>query len=273
MGRYLERYVYDMVGNFLEMQHRGTDPSHAGWTRAYTYAEPSLIEPGKASNRLSATSIAGANPIAEPYAHDAHGNMLKMPHLQVMQWDFKDQLRMSQRQKVNDDDADGAAHAGERTFYVYDAAGQRVRKVTELANGVIKDERIYLGGFEIYRKHGANALTRETLHLMDDKQRMALVETRTQGNDRSPEQLIRYQLGNHLGSACLELDSSSQVISYEEFTPYGSSSYKSVRNQNEASNRYRYTGKERGEETGLGYHGARYLAHWWGRGHHAIQAG
>lgn len=265
LGRYLERYVYDTVGNFLEMQHRGTDPSHAGWTRAYTYAEASLIEPGKTSNRLSATTIAGANPMVEPYVHDAHGNMLKMPHLQVMQWDFKDQLRLSQRQKVNDADTDGIAHIGERTFYVYDAAGQRVRKVTELANGATKDERIYLGGFEIYRKHGANALVRETLHLLDDKQRMALVETRTQGDDGSPQQLIRYQLGNHLGSACLELDSSSQLISYEEYTSYGSSSYKSARNENEAPNRYRYTGKERDEETGFGYHGARYLAHWLGR--------
>ena len=75
----------------------------------------------------------------------------------------------------------------ETTYYVYDAGGQRVRKVTELATGQVKDERIYLGGFEIYRKtHGADALVRETLHIMDDKQRIALVETRTQGDDGSP---------------------------------------------------------------------------------------
>src|SRR5262249_996833 len=28
MGRYLERYVYDAVGNFLTMKHRGTDPAN-----------------------------------------------------------------------------------------------------------------------------------------------------------------------------------------------------------------------------------------------------
>ena len=33
MGTYLERYVYDAVGNFLQMQHRGSDPAHPGWTR------------------------------------------------------------------------------------------------------------------------------------------------------------------------------------------------------------------------------------------------
>ena len=33
MGTYIERYVYDAVGNFLQMQHRGSDPAHPGWTR------------------------------------------------------------------------------------------------------------------------------------------------------------------------------------------------------------------------------------------------
>ena len=54
---------------------------------------------------------------------------------------------------------------------------------------------------------------------MDDKQRIALVETRTQGDDGSPAQLIRYQFGNHLGSAILELDDQAQIISYEEYYP------------------------------------------------------
>src|SRR5262249_18566974 len=46
MGTYIERYVYDAVGNFLEMQHRGNDPANPGWTRNYAYNEASLIEPG-----------------------------------------------------------------------------------------------------------------------------------------------------------------------------------------------------------------------------------
>ena len=47
MARYLERYVYDAVGNFQEMIHRGSDPAHPGWTRDYTCDEASLLEPGK----------------------------------------------------------------------------------------------------------------------------------------------------------------------------------------------------------------------------------
>ena len=268
MGTYLERYVYDVVGNFLEMQHRGGGSASPAWTRAYSYNEPSLLEPGKSSNRLTRTTLGGTT---ETYSaggngYDAHGNMLRMPHLQVMQWDFKDQLHMTQRQAVNAADDEGIQHRGERTWYVYDSAGERVRKVTGLTAGHVKDERIYLGGFEIYRNNGANPLVRETLHIMDDKQRIALVEMRTQGNESGvPPRLIRYQFGNHLGSASLELDDQAQIVSYEEHSPYGSTSYQAVRSQTETSKRYRYTGKERDEESGFNYHGARYYAPWIGR--------
>ena len=75
---------------------------------------------------------------------------------------------------------DGKLHQGERTYYVYDVGGQRVRKVTESSAGIKKKERFYEGGFEVYREYdseGAVTLERETLHVMDDKQRIALVET------------------------------------------------------------------------------------------------
>jgi RHS repeat-associated protein len=101
---------------------------------------------------------------------------------------------------------------------------------------------------------------------MDDKQRIALVETRTAGTEIGvPMQLIRFQFGNHLGSAALELDDGAQIISYEEYTPYGSTSYQAVRSQTETPKRYRYTGKERDDESGLYYHVARYYAPWLGR--------
>jgi RHS repeat-associated protein len=78
--------------------------------------------------------------------------------------------------------------------------------------------------------------------------------------------LIRYQFTNHLDSSTLELDEAAEIISYEEYYPYGSTSYESVRKQVEVSpKRYRYTGKERDNETGFYYHGARYCAPWLGR--------
>ena len=246
MQTYTQLYKYDEVGNILKMIHQAAS---GGYTRRYEIAGD--------SNRLLSTSLPGDGedaPYSGRYEYDDHGNMTRMPHLREMIWDFKDQL-----QQVD-------LNGGGRAYYVYNAGGQRVRKVHE-HNGGLVEERIYLGGFEIYRKQGVNPLVRETLHIMDDKQRIAMVETRTEGDEPSvPPQIIRYQFGNHLGSACLELNEFGAVISYEEYHPYGTSSYQAGRSVAEVSlKRYRYTGMERDEETGLNYHTARYYAPWLGR--------
>ena len=101
--------------------------------------------------------------------------------------------------------------------------------------------------------------------MLDDRHRLALAETRTAGKDHGPGQLIRYQLTNHLGSSVVELDQDAQVISYEEYYPYGSTSYQAVRASVETPKRYRYTGKERDAETGLYYYGSRYYIPWLAR--------
>lgn len=269
MRQYVERYVYDEVGNIDELVHLNGTLAFTGqaiWRRRYTYQETSLIEDGtpgnpiRSSNRLSQTIVGRPVPgqlVPESYPHDHHGNITRMPHLQTMEWDFKDRLRHIQQ---------GMLHA----YYVYDASGQRTRKVVEKNNGTLIEERINLGGFEIYREHpgpiGPNTATleRETIHIMDDKQRVALVETRTK-----PTPLLttmRYQFGNHLGSASLELDENENVVTYEEYHPYGTTSYQAGRTTAEVSlKRYRYTGMERDEESGLNYHGARYCAAWLAR--------
>lgn len=271
MGLYREHYLYDAVGNFLEMQHIGSDPAHPGWTRTYDYTEASLIDDGtsgaslKFSNRLSSTMVGNSNRSVERYLHDVHGNMIRMPHLggadpaPNMHWDYRDQLRQT--------DLGGGGMA----YYVYDAAGQRTRKIWQKAPGLI-EECMYLGGFEIFRQHdgaSAIALERETLHIRDGQQRIALVETKTVDIASAltlHPSLVRYQLGNHLGSASLELDEMGEIISYEEYFPYGSTSYQAMNAVIQtAAKRYRYTGKERDEETGLYYHGARYYAPWMGR--------
>jgi RHS repeat-associated protein len=273
MGTYSEQYQYDPVGNFLLFIHRGADPANPGWTRSYTYNGPSLLEPAKVSNRLTRTTVSGNIPLNEHYSYDLHGNMTGMPQLQLMSWDFNDQLLMTQRQAVNASDQDGILHQGERTYYVYNAAGERVRKTTESATGAKTKERFYLGALEVYRDYGGagtTTLERQTLHVMDDRRRIALVETKTVDPSAPPGSLpisaIRYQFDNHLGTACLELDDAGAVISYEEYYPYGCTSYQAGRTIAEVSlKRYRYTGKERDEETGLYYQGARYYAAWLGR--------
>jgi len=127
----------------------------------------------------------------------------------------------------------------------------------------------------VYRRHNGGAITatpeeeRQTLHVMDDQRRVAMVETKTRDGGvalPSPVDRWRFQLDNHLGSAMLELDASGNVISYEEYHPYGTTAFHTADGNAEISaKRYRYTGKERDEETGLYYHGARYYAPWLGR--------
>ncbi|MFX1562422.1 MAG: SpvB/TcaC N-terminal domain-containing protein, partial [Promethearchaeota archaeon] len=256
MRNYYETYEYDDVGNILALIHKANS---GNWIRAYHYNEASALENNRTSNRLSQTVVHpnGNQQIQEQYSHDLHGNIISMPHLQHMEWDFKDQLCHVDK-------------GTEQVYYAYDATGQRVRKVAEKNNGNLVEERIYLGFFEVFQRRNSVAeikLEREALHIMDDKQRIALVETRTHdnGSDIAPQQLIRYQLSNHLGSASLELDGQAQIISYEEYTPYGSTSCQAMRSQTETPKRYRYTGEERDEESGLYYLGARYYASWLGK--------
>ncbi len=185
------------------------------------------------------------------FSYNAHGSMASMPHLSAMDWDFAEKLRHITR---------GTTEA----YYNYDGNGIRTRKVVE-KNGVV-ETRLYLGGFEIWRKtvNGVLDTERETLHVMDDKRRIAIVETLTVENGNraaGPSPVQRYQLDNHLGSASLELDASANVISYEEYYPYGDTSYRAGRSASEVSQkRYRYTGKEKDEESSLYYCEQRYYA-------------
>jgi RHS repeat-associated protein len=263
LQNYTERYDYDPVGNILRMIHQAG--ATGSWTRRY--------DNETTNNRLRATCLPGdaEGVFSATYAYDLHGSMTRMSHLPLMQWDFRDQLKTTAQQVVS-------AGSPETTWYVYDAGGQRVRKVTERQTAAGQTparmkERIFVGGFEIYREYkndGATiVLDRETLHIMDDKHRIALVETKT-FDVASPLttnlSLIRYQVGNHLGSASLELDDVGRIISYEEYYPYGSTSYQAGRSAAEVSlKRYRYTGIERDEESGLNYHTARYYLPWLGR--------
>jgi RHS repeat-associated protein len=261
LHRYRDLYDYDAVGNILRLLHAAPG---GNWSRHYSYEGSQLphqsdshVEPK--SNRLSSTRVGQSN---ERYAYDPAGNMTRMAHLKEMDWDFKDQLHATSRQAIN-------SGRGETTYYVYDSFGTRVRKVTERASGSRLHERVYLGSFEIYRKFdsvGATTLERETLHVMDDKRRVALVETKTIHDEtviEQPTPRMRLQLDNHLGSAVLELDDQAGVITYKEYYPYGSTSFEAARASCEVSKkRYRYTGKERDEETGFYYHGARYYAPW-----------
>jgi RHS repeat-associated protein len=251
MGRYVERYSYDEIGNLARVEHRGTDPVSPGWNRTYAYGTGS---------HLAGTATRGT-PLQ--YRHDAHGNLTRMPHLANHPDPDSPNLHWDHADRPTRADLGG----GGTVFFAYDARGQRVRKVWRKAPGLV-EERIYLSGLELFRRRnggGAVTLERTTLHVTDGARTVALVERRTQGNDAAPASLTRYQLSGHLASVALELDDQARVISYEEYYPYGSTSFSSLDMQFEAPRRYGHSGKERDEGTGLVYYGARYYAPWLGR--------
>lgn len=249
MRAYEQRYAYDEVGNVEEMRHLvgGT----TDWVRTYTYAS--------GSNRL-ATTTESAGTVG--YQHDARGSVVFLPHLyddgaspsptpNVVP-DFRDQMR---RAEIN---------ASDYALYAYDHAGQRARKIVKTGSNV--EDRRYVAGYEVWRKTVSGTLDAErtTLHVLDGERRIAMVETEATAS--TPVARVRYQLDNHLGTAVLELDHVGAIVSYEEFHPYGSTAWWAGDSSIDVSlKRYRYTGKERDEETGLYYHGARYYAPWLAR--------
>ncbi|MEK7153371.1 MAG: RHS repeat-associated core domain-containing protein, partial [Patescibacteria group bacterium] len=245
--------TYDPVGNILQMEHLA---SSNNWTRDYTYQAT--------NNRLLSTQV-GPQTYTYGY-HPQHGFMTEMPHLEGVDWNFREKLVRTIRQKA-------ASGTPETTYYQYGADGERLRKITENAAPAgeepgKKEERIYLGAYELYKKHSGEhaGLLRHSLSITDDSGRIAIIETRNDIDDDSEPRLVRYQLANHLDSVNLEVNENAQIISYEEYHPFGTSAYRVVNNAVRATaKRYRYTGRERDEETGLEYHSARYYICWLGR--------
>jgi RHS repeat-associated protein len=248
LRRYTETYEYDAVGNITRLLHEWGAPA-SSWSRSYEYAST--------SNRLLSTSLPGdvSAPFSAAYTYDAAGNMTSMPHLASMTWDPNEHLRAV--------DLGGGGTA----YYTYDAGGQRVRKV--IVNGSSRTERLYLDGAELYREYASGALDkrRETLRVMDGEHAVAEIDTLTvESGSAVPSvmNVFRYQLENHLRSSAFELSETAAIIAYEEFYPYGSTSFE-VSDSEVPARRYRYTGMERDEETGLQRHGVRYYAPWLGR--------
>jgi RHS repeat-associated protein len=72
-----------------------------------------------------------------------------------------------------------------------------------------------------------------------------------------PTPAIKYNLDDHLGSSNVLLDENGTLVSREEYYPFGETSFGSY-----GKKRYRFCGKERDEESGLYYYGARYYSPW-----------
>ncbi len=235
---YTETYQYDPAGNLRRLQHQAN-------TGAFT--RDIALAPN--SNRLATIAI-GERSYA--YAYDPNGNLIQENASRHFEWDHSDRMRAYRTQAGN---SEPSVH----THYLYDSGGQRVKKLVRKSGQV--EVTVYIdGAFEHHREIRAGATQENnTLHVMDDQSRIALVRVGSPfPGDTTPA--VKYHLGDHLGSSNVVIDDGGSWVNREEYTPYGETSFGSF-----ARKRYRFTGKERDEESGLYYHGARYYAPWLGR--------
>jgi RHS repeat-associated protein len=148
-------------------------------------------------------------------------------------------------------------------LYLYDAAGQRVKKLVVTGNGY--RTTTYLGeAFEHHTERNLDGTLQAencSLHVMDDQSRIAIKRVGVAFvDDGAAVHPVQYHLGDHLGSSGIVVSGNGEWMNREEFFPYGETSFGSF-----GRKRYRFTGKERDEENGLSYHSARYYVLWLGR--------
>lgn len=237
--KYTQKYTYDKMGNMTQLQHSA---------RGGSYNKDLVTQAG--NNRLQSATFRGQT---FKYQYDQNGNLAQEAKSRYMEWDHSDRLVRFRVQAA-------AGPASIQTAYVYDAGGMRVKKLTRKMGGDW-ESRSYIGGLFEYTCNSTGDENNHS-HIMDEQSRIAVLRVGHTMGDTWPA--VQYHLGDHLGSSNVVrggVDASANgAIGREEYYPYGSTSFGAY-----AKKRYRYSGKEKDEESGLYYYGARYYAGLLGR--------
>ncbi|MFD0708810.1 RHS repeat protein, partial [Photorhabdus akhurstii] len=252
---YTRTYTYDRGGNLTKIQH-----SSPATQNNYT----TDITVSNRSNHAVLSTLT-ADPTQVDALFDAGGHQTSLLSGQALIWTPRGELKQANNSAGNE-------------WYRYDSNGIRQLKVNaQQTQNIPQQQRVtYLPGLEI-RTTQNNATTTEELHVITlGKAGRAQVRV-LHWESGKPEDInnnqLRYSYDNLIGSSQLELDSDGQIISEEEYYPFGGTALWAARNQTEASYKtIRYSGKER-DVTGLYYYGYRYYQPWAGRWLSADPAG
>jgi len=258
---YKEEYTYDPAGNPLSLKH---STNGSAWTRHFGMGGLSPQQwnqqwPGHLNsggewvnppgNKL--THVGDEQPgVSQTHDFDKNGNLITETTSHHFEWDHSDRMKVYRTQT-------GRAEPSVYAHYFYDSSGLRVKKLVR-KQGSYFEVTTYIDGIFEHHKITRVGATKENnaLHVMDTEKRIATVRVGAPfTGDTVPA--VKFYLGDHLGSSNLVISDNGGWINREEFTPCGETSFGSF-----AKKRYRFTGKERDEESGLYYHGARYYAAW-----------
>jgi hypothetical protein len=124
---YTERYRYDPAGSLLALRHNS---SSAGFTRAFT--------PKAANNHLRRMKV-GDDVFA--YSYDAAGNVRGEATSRHFEFNHADQMKVFRTQTEG---AEPSVYA----HYLYDATGQRVKKLVRKQGGQVEVTHYIDGLFE-----------------------------------------------------------------------------------------------------------------------------
>jgi RHS repeat-associated protein len=238
---YEERYQHDPVGNLVELRHLHSRPDGTiqSFRRVYE------IAPG--GNRLVALRRTAGD---LQYEFDEAGHLTKEAMVRRAEWDHADRLR---RWRVQTDGALPSVEA----VYLYDTTGERVKKLVRSQGGPVTTS-VYVDGVYEHRRRtqGGGTDRQDVIHVGGSLVPVAMVRLGDPFPD-DPMPAVTYRICDHVNSDTLTLDGEGNVLTREEYSPFGETTFGSFSHK-----RYRFAGKERDWESGLYAMGARYYAPW-----------
>lgn len=258
---YTRTYAYDNAGNLTQIRHSSPASSNT-YTTAITLSDK--------SNR-GVISSQTENPTEVDAFFTPGGLQRVLQPGQALLWSPREELQkviLVQRDDAEDDSES----------YRYDINGQRVFKATvrQTDSAVQLARSIYLQGLEL-KTVTANSLETERLYIIKTTDAGQAQVRCLHWENGKPEGLkndmLRYSYGNLTESSVLEIDGDGNLISQEEYYPFGGTAVLTTRNYVEVDYKtIRYSGKER-DTTGLYWYGYRYYQPWIGRWLSADPAG
>lgn len=247
---YTRLYTYDSGGNLTKIQHNAP-ASGNNYTTTITVSNR--------SNRGVLSSLT-EDPTKVDALFTAGGLQTTLLAGQKLGWTPRSELL-----KVTPVVRTGSPDDVES--YRYDADSQRILKNTsQLTSGSRRTQRvIYLPGLEM-RNTATGGTTTENLQVVTvgeaGRAQVRVLHWESGKPASITNDSIRYSYDNLIGSSNLELDSNGEIITREEYYPFGGTALFTGRNQIEADYKtVRYSGKER-DATGLYYYGYRYYQPW-----------